>query len=534
VALSGGGALGSLALLAARIVPILPWVLPPVLGAVIGYVTNAIAIRMLFRPLREIRVLGVRLPLTPGVIPRQRGQLADNIGQMVARELLDEETIRRQLSSAGFQERIRSNVEQFLAELLSSPLSKLRMEDRELLFSSLETFLEEALYGFFSSRSFIHGVRTILGRLVSTVSSKRLDELLGSARAGGFLRERLLPALAQPDLRRRVADSLKRWLEERAAEQQPIGAMVPEEAIRVTVRILRALMPSLFDAVFRWLDEEGTREQLSVRGKRLLRQVLERLNLLQRFLISAGQFDRTLENRMPKIIDDALGELRDYAYRPETMDSLEHVLAEGLERWRSTPSRRAIGTLGPETAAAVVERLLEGLENPAVRERIASGIERLVSGQGQRTVGEILSRTLRLQEQEIVEFSTTQVLGYLSRRETSRAIAAEVVAFSRRFVEENQARSLRELLHVGPELQQKAGTILSVQLLRIVDARLPALIESFDVRQLVVQKINDLDVAQVERLLMMVIARHLKWINIFGALLGAIIGFSQMLLRLIV
>jgi uncharacterized membrane protein YheB (UPF0754 family) len=237
---------------------------------------------------------------------------------------------------------------------------------------------------------------------------------------------------------------------------------------------------------------------------------------------------------MPKIIDDALGELRDYAYRPETMDSLEHVLAEGLERWRSTPSRRAIGTLGPETAAAVVERLLEGLENPAVRERIASGIERLVSGQGQRTVGEILSRTLRLQEQEIVEFSTTQVLGYLSRRETSRAIAAEVVAFSRRFVEENQARSLRELLHVGPELQQKAGTILSVQLLRIVDARLPALIESFDVRQLVVQKINDLDVAQVERLLMMVIARHLKWINIFGALLGAIIGFSQMLLRLIV
>jgi uncharacterized membrane protein YheB (UPF0754 family) len=531
--LSGDGGLGALAPVAARIVALLPWLLPPVLGAVIGYVTNAIAIRMLFRPLREIRVLGVRLPLTPGVIPRQRLQLADNIGQMVARELLDEQTVHRQLTSAGFQDRIRVNIEQFLSDLLASPLSRLRLEDRELLVSSVETFLEEALYGFFSSRSFIHGVRTIVGRLVGSLSGKRLEELLGSARLAGFLRDRLLPALGQPDVRRRLAHFLKRWLEERAAEERPIGSVVPAEAVHVAVRILRALMPSLFDAVFRWLDEEGTREELTVRGKRLLRQVLERLNLLQRFLISAGQFDRTLENRMPKIIEDALEELRDYAYRPETMDSLEKVVEEGLDRWRSTPSRRALGSLGPETAATAVERLLQGLEDPAIRERLASGIERLLSRQGRRTVGELLSRTLRVQEQEIVDFSTTQVLGYLSRRETSRAIAAEVVAFSKRFVEENQERTLRELFHVGPELQQKTGAILTAQLLRIVDARLPALIESFDVRELVVQKINNLDVAQVEKLLMMVIARHLKWINIFGALLGAIIGFSQMVLRLV-
>ena len=46
---------------------------------------------------------------------------------------------------------------------------------------------------------------------------------------------------------------------------------------------------------------------------------------------------------------------------------------------------------------------------------------------------------------------------------------------------------------------------------------------------MVVDKINQLDVAQVESLLMMVIARHLKWINVFGALLGALIGLSQSL-----
>ena len=291
--------------------------------------------------------------------------------------------------------------------------------------------------------------------------------------------------------------------------------------------------------------------------------MLERLNVLQRFLISAGQFDRTLETRMPEIIDDALAELRDYAYRPETMDRLAGVGAEALERWGTGPvgnesraaegleagaagregqeergqhgseARRAGGAIDPAVVGLAVERLLAGLEDPRVRARLARGLERVLAGRGEGTVREVLGRVLHLQEQEIVEFSATHVLEYLSRKETSRAIAAEVVSFSRRFVEENQERTLQELLHVGPELQKQAGRGLAVQLIRIVEARLPALIESFDVQALVVEKINTLDVAQVEKLLMMVIARHLKWINVFGALLGAIIGFSQMALRLV-
>ena len=54
------------------VLAVLPWILPPILGAIIGYVTNRIAIKMLFRPLTAKHVLGIRVPLTPGVIPRNR------------------------------------------------------------------------------------------------------------------------------------------------------------------------------------------------------------------------------------------------------------------------------------------------------------------------------------------------------------------------------------------------------------------------------------------------------------------------------
>ena len=52
----------------------------PLIGAVIGYVTNWIAVKMLFRPRKEIRVFGKRLPFTPGVIPRGQGRLARAVG----------------------------------------------------------------------------------------------------------------------------------------------------------------------------------------------------------------------------------------------------------------------------------------------------------------------------------------------------------------------------------------------------------------------------------------------------------------------
>ncbi|MCI5190943.1 MAG: DUF445 family protein, partial [Candidatus Electrothrix sp. AS4_5] len=61
---------------------------PPLLGALIGYLTNKVAIRMLFRPLKPWYILGKRVPMTPGIIPSKRHDLAENIGDMVGEKLL--------------------------------------------------------------------------------------------------------------------------------------------------------------------------------------------------------------------------------------------------------------------------------------------------------------------------------------------------------------------------------------------------------------------------------------------------------------
>lgn len=67
----------------------------PIVGLVIGIFTNYIAVKMLFRPRQEIRVFGVRLPFTPGIIPARQKALAHAVGKAVGESLVREEDICR-------------------------------------------------------------------------------------------------------------------------------------------------------------------------------------------------------------------------------------------------------------------------------------------------------------------------------------------------------------------------------------------------------------------------------------------------------
>lgn len=71
----------------------------PLIGAVIGYCTNYIAVKMLFYPRKEIKVFGHRLPFTPGAIPKGKPRLAKAIGGIVGSTLVTKEDMESKLLS---------------------------------------------------------------------------------------------------------------------------------------------------------------------------------------------------------------------------------------------------------------------------------------------------------------------------------------------------------------------------------------------------------------------------------------------------
>jgi uncharacterized membrane protein YheB (UPF0754 family) len=73
----------------------------PVVSALIGYVTNYIAVIMLFRPHRPRSILGLRLQ---GLVPRRQAEIAQSLGSMIERDLFSSADIQEALKgvdSAG-------------------------------------------------------------------------------------------------------------------------------------------------------------------------------------------------------------------------------------------------------------------------------------------------------------------------------------------------------------------------------------------------------------------------------------------------
>lgn len=78
------------------------WILLPVVGALIGWFTNFVAIRMLFRPRRPVRILG-RWTFQ-GVLPRRQPELARVVGETVERDLLPVDELVDSLDLTGYQD----------------------------------------------------------------------------------------------------------------------------------------------------------------------------------------------------------------------------------------------------------------------------------------------------------------------------------------------------------------------------------------------------------------------------------------------
>ena len=90
------------------------YIIAPLLGGVIGYITNDIAIRMLFRPHKAKYVMGVHIPFTPGIIPKEKGRIADAIGGVISDNLMNQDVLTRYLLSEEMIGKVRLAAEEFI------------------------------------------------------------------------------------------------------------------------------------------------------------------------------------------------------------------------------------------------------------------------------------------------------------------------------------------------------------------------------------------------------------------------------------
>ncbi|RLA08743.1 MAG: hypothetical protein DRQ60_01865 [Gammaproteobacteria bacterium] len=95
----------------------LPYVLPPLIGAVIGGVTNDVAIRMLFRPYQPLYLGKWRMPLTPGLIPREREHIAEAIAETFVAHVFGNDDVAELFLTDKVKEDLKARVDELIGKL---------------------------------------------------------------------------------------------------------------------------------------------------------------------------------------------------------------------------------------------------------------------------------------------------------------------------------------------------------------------------------------------------------------------------------
>lgn len=310
------------------------WVVTPLSGAVIGYFTNALAIRMLFRPYHAV-VLSIgsfrwQVPFTPGLFPKEQAVLAQQISQVITDRLLtvdDFAKIAHRLVSPD-------QLEPMLTHLVQTVLQHHQDPDRvQTFFEQLAGFLCQTLAQLpgLLHHQFEHhpqGLQSWFNQAFDqwvihppTLPQEALEPLIG------LLLEQLLDP---PSLRQLLIQELTE------ENRQRLSQAIVNQVSGLSGLLLRLVNPQRFlDQLSTFLMDEPDRANALIshllrdlRVKHYLTQQLTHLNLSRLPIEVVERIKQTLFDALQTMLAQTHEPLGQWLTRPDT----QHHVAQLLQR----------------------------------------------------------------------------------------------------------------------------------------------------------------------------------------------------------
>lgn len=216
----------------------------PIIGAVIGYCTNYIAVKMLFYPRNEVKVWGHKVPFTPGAIPKGKPRLAKSVGNIVANTLLTEEDIKQKILSPETEEAVVDKIMDELSKKIYVGMGRIcsNYEEYGNLKANLSDTFTDQIMESIGKIDFKNTIATEAGRIIK--------EKVNGTMLAMFLSNEMLDSFIQPvgvELENYIAENGRDFVQKEVNEKIMVFEQksildlcedmnVEEERIRTAVR----------------------------------------------------------------------------------------------------------------------------------------------------------------------------------------------------------------------------------------------------------------------------------------------------------
>jgi uncharacterized membrane protein YheB (UPF0754 family) len=504
-----------------------------------GYGAAWLAVRMLFRPRRPVKFLGITV-FPQGMIPRHRARLAEAIGKAVGEELVSPETILAELFEKDFLRRkiedtVNSYTQEFLQRDYPSVTDMLPENLRESVLEavfSLQLKVAEHIEFALQSEETLETIRGFIERRSDDILSRRVSELVDDETAEkilNFLETRIRSAVREPEFHKKIHEFISNRIDDLINTKTPLNQMITDDAIGLLKEKATAQIEPIAHQLAELATAERTRKQISAIIKHEVHDYYEQLPFFKKFFVSRenllGEVDDLVNESLPKRIEETLrGEVFAEEAGNFISDAIDNALAKPLPEVVGTIETEQLENLKKQISDGVFSFIQSDETMKTVSAYLTDGLEKLKP----HSLRAIMQTAHPESEDKLKNMLSKGLMGLLSREENFSLINT----FLASQIDKLLSAPIGKLSnHLSEDKIKTAGSALTTTIIDAAKAKLPEAIKEFDVGTMVKERVNNFPVEKLESLILSVAKEHLRTIELFGAGFGFVIGVVQGILH---
>ena len=494
------------------------YIIGALIGAVIGYITNWLAIKMLFRPREAKYIFGMKLPFTPGLIPKEKSRIANKVGETVGTHLLNSDSLSKALKDdkikAKFNEVAKEKINQIINSnsTLENSLKNTLGENYYALKGNMINNIAKTILESIQEEEFKNKVKFYIVDSIKERLNKEPEKIIDFINSNKF-REVIINTLEEEKTRDIIGKALLKEVKTLGKEDLTIEEVIPENIKPYIEEYVKSQKDTFVDIIKNLLRDD----EVSHKIKSAINDNIP--SIVSMFL--SGD---VIYGKLVSLVDKSLSEEENKEYICDAALAFVH---ESMKKKVSD----VINNVGEEKLEVISDALGDKISKKLnTEENIDSIISKLnCKISSFNSYEEIIKVLFNDYENILIDNIDSMISQIVNNNQLSGEISKMIEKVFDKFLQ----NSLNDICYNKQNLENSIMSILDNLYNDFVENKSAKVLEIVDISSIVEEQINAFEVDYAEEIIIGIANKELKAITWLGALLGGILGILSPLLSTI-
>ena len=467
--------------------PIVSLVTTPLVAGVVGYITNKIAIKMLFRPYEpKWYTLGWQ-----GIVPKTRPKLAVKISEIVGQKLLAHDDFLYALENNDIKTKIHS--------IIADKLKSLNAKDIHAVIrlSSLEDKIIDN--------------KDTINNILNNTAISVVDIFLNRQININNFREPVFQLVKNFNLEKAIDNQLENTINSFLSEDKTLQDILPQDILNRKNDLVEYLTITIMANIRRLGKNDMIKAVLAqkvVNFKDSMLSSATGMDVLKagfiNLFLSNEKIEQIVENELPHITEDL-------STNPVIYKNIYKTIEDEIDNLLKKPVNEVMVKLGFSDNHDIVLYIKNHfVTNTNILDKVSALILDKLYQYSNLSIKEILV----LLNIDIYKFIKIDVMDILNA-ENYKTMKSNMINKFTAFISSNY---------------NKIADVITEVAVKLIKSNLKYALNAVNIEKIVKDKINALPLPEVENILLSFMKVHFKWINILGFFIGFVIGLTQALI----